>query len=84
MDEKEKFRQRMREMNRRDLEDARAASDAKTLSERADEAVAWYLVNLADLMNRARDEQELEAMLDRGYEQFSLKRIWDQRHKRDP
>jgi len=79
MDEKERFRQRMREMNERDLEDAIALSNSKTLSERAEEAIAWYLVTLADLVAKARDGKELEEMLNRGHEQISLKRIWEQR-----
>ena len=79
--EKQRFLERMREMNKRDLADAIAASNSKTLSQRAEEAIAWYLFTLAELASKARDEKELEAMLMRGHEQFSLKKIWDERHK---
>lgn len=78
---KEAFLRRMREANARDLEEARAASNAKTLSQRAEEAFEWYLLNLADMADRARDEAELEAMLARGHEHVSLRRIWEQRRK---
>ena len=74
----------MREMNERDLAEAIAESNSKTLSQRADEAVAWYLLHLRDMVRRARNAEELEAMLAEGHEQFSLKRIWEQRHPPKP
>lgn len=51
-------------MERADLEEARAASDEKSLSERADEAVALHLITISELARRARDREELAQMLD--------------------
>jgi hypothetical protein len=44
-----------------DLAEARACSDALTLSERAEEAIAWMAVSLAEIASRCRDSDELVA-----------------------
>ena len=46
-----------------ELAEARAASDAKSLGERAAEAVEWLCVCVADHAARATSRAELEAML---------------------
>lgn len=65
-----------------ELAEARAASDALTLSERADQAVAWYLVTLVELASRAADADALNSMLSVREEQIPLRRLWDRRARR--
>lgn len=56
----------------------RAASDAKSLSERADEAVAWACLTIADIARKARDDQELRELL-ADEPAPSLREIWERR-----
>ena len=65
------------ERERADLEEARRASDAKTLSARAEEAVAMHLLAIADLLGRARDEHEYLELLQRDERpHVSLRERW--------
>jgi hypothetical protein len=65
-----------------DLADARAESDAQTLSERAEAAIAWYIVTLADLASRARNETELSSMLASSEPTVSLRSLWNSRQRK--
>lgn len=64
-----------------DLADARAASDAKSLSERADEAVAWACVTIVEIARGATDEADLRRRLE-GDLAPSLGSIWLRRTSR--
>jgi hypothetical protein len=66
-------------MERADLAEARAESDRKSLSERADEAVALYLLTVAELSRRASSADELAAMLEEETP-ISPSAIWKRRH----
>ncbi len=68
-------------MERSDLEDARVASDSKTLSQRTEEAVAWYLVTLAEIARRVQTEAELKSLMDAD-RPISLTERWAELHGR--
>ncbi|MBX3275003.1 MAG: hypothetical protein KF729_32360 [Sandaracinaceae bacterium] len=59
-----------------DLADARARSDARTLSERADDAVAWACVTIAELARQATDPDDLRRRLE-GDVPPSLRERWE-------
>ncbi|HUS62889.1 MAG TPA: hypothetical protein VMZ28_00050 [Kofleriaceae bacterium] len=48
-----------------DLEEARQASDARSLSDRAEEAFRLYCLSIAELARRVATDEELFALLDR-------------------
>lgn len=47
-----------------DLAEARAASDAKTLGQRTEEAIAWLAISVAEIARQARDEADLARRLE--------------------
>ena len=67
---------------RAELADARARLDATTLAQRLDEAVAMYLLTLADLAARAADAEEYRALLMRHDPMPSLRDRWNAIRKR--
>ena len=67
-----------------DLAEARQTSDQLTLSQRADEAAASYVLTLWQLSMKARDDRELDELLAAGEPQPSLRRIWERRRRSAP
>lgn len=65
---------------RDELAEARAASDSKSLSERADETIAWVCVNLAEIARTSRDRDDLQRRLE-GELPTPLRVIWDSRER---
>ncbi len=62
---------------RAELAEARARSDAMTLAERTDEAVAMYLLTLVDLAARAADRDEYRSLWMRNEPMPSLRDRWN-------
>ena len=67
---------------RAELIEARERSDAMTLSERTEEAVALYLLTLAELARRAENHDQLLALLARDEPLPSLRARWEARARR--
>lgn len=49
---------------RAELADARAASDAKSLGQRAEEAIAWLAVSVAEISRSSKDDADFARRLE--------------------
>ena len=71
-----------RAAQRAELAEARAASDARTLSERTEDAVALLVLTVVELARRAKDRDELADLLARQEPLPSMRERWDALHPR--
>ena len=73
---------RWRPAQRGELAEARARSDRMTLAERTEEAIALYVLTVAEIARDARDTDDLIARLSRQEPSPSLKERWESLHGR--
>ncbi len=73
---------RWRSAQRDELAEARARSDRMTLAERMEEAIALYVLTVAEIARDARDPDDLVARLSRQERSPSLKERWKSLHGR--
>ena len=63
---------------REDLVEARAVSDAKSLGERMDEAIAWACISASEIARVARDDRHLACRLEGDFP-TGLRERWERR-----
>lgn len=69
------------QVERDDLAEARAASDAKSLAERMEEAIAWACVAVSEIARVARDDEDLARRLEGDFAP-SLRERWERLGRR--